>query len=70
MVVFTSSSTVRNFMELLSDKTAINGVKIAVIGPVTGDTARKYGLEPAIMPSTYTIPSLVEAIVEYFRGRS
>jgi uroporphyrinogen III methyltransferase/synthase len=67
VVTFTSSSTVRNFMELLSDKTAINGVKIAVIGPVTGDTARNYGLEPIITPLEYTIPSLVEAIVEYFK---
>jgi uroporphyrinogen III methyltransferase/synthase len=70
VVVFTSSSTVRNFMEFLSDKTALNGVKVAVIGPVTGSTARSYGLEPTIMPSAYTIPALVEAIVEYFRRRS
>jgi uroporphyrinogen III methyltransferase / synthase len=67
VVVFTSSSTVRNFMELLSDKTALNGVKVATIGPVTGETARGYGLEPVISPSEYTIPSLVEAIVEHFR---
>jgi uroporphyrinogen III methyltransferase/synthase len=67
VVTFTSSSTVRNFMELVSDKTAINGVKIAVIGPVTGDTARNYGLEPTIVPPEYTIPSLVEAIIEYFK---
>ena len=66
VVVFTSSSTVRNFMELLSDKTALNGVKIAIIGPVTGATARNYGLEPAIMPAEYTIPNLVQAIVEHF----
>ena len=67
VVVFTSSSTVRNFMELLSDKTALNGVKVATIGPVTGETARDYGLEPVISPSEYTIPGLVQAIVEHFR---
>jgi len=67
VVVFTSSSTVRNFMELLFDKTALHGVKVATIGPVTGETARDYGLEPVISPSEYTIPSLVEAIVEHFR---
>jgi uroporphyrinogen III methyltransferase/synthase len=70
MVTFTSSSTVRNFMELLSDKTAMNGVKVAVIGPITGETAKNYGLEPFIMPPEYTIPALVEAIVEYFQRRS
>jgi len=66
VVVFTSSSTVRNFMELLSDKTAMNGVKVAVIGPITAETARSYGLEPHIAPQEYTIPALVEAIVEHF----
>jgi uroporphyrinogen III methyltransferase/synthase len=67
MVVFTSSSTVRNFMELLPDKTALNGVKVAIIGPVTAETARNYGLEPSTMPSEYTIPGLVQAIVEHFK---
>jgi len=67
LVVFTSSSTVRNFIELLSDKTSMNGVKVATIGPVTDETARDYGLEPVISPSEYTIPSLVEAIVEHFK---
>lgn len=66
VVVFTSSSTLRNFMELLSDKTALNGLAVAIIGPVTGETARDYGLEPAIMPVEYTIPSLVQAIVKHF----
>jgi uroporphyrinogen III methyltransferase/synthase len=69
VVVFTSSSTVRNFMELLPDKTSMNGVKVAVIGPITAETARKYGLEPHIAPQKYTIPSLVRAIVKYFSQR-
>jgi uroporphyrinogen III methyltransferase/synthase len=70
VVTFTSSSTVRNFMELVSDKTIMNGVKVAVIGPITAETIRNYGLQPHITPREYTIPSLVEAVVEYFRRRS
>jgi uroporphyrinogen III methyltransferase/synthase len=70
VVAFTSSSTVRNFMELLSDKSALNGVKVAVIGPITAETVKNYGLEPHITPQEYTIPALVEAIVEYFQRRS
>jgi uroporphyrinogen III methyltransferase/synthase len=70
VVAFTSSSTVRNFMELVSDRTVMNGVKVAVIGPITAETARTYGVEPHITPREYTIPSLVEAIVEYFQRRS
>jgi len=69
VVAFTSSSTVRNFMDLLSDKSVMNGVKVAVIGPITAETARNYGLEPHIKPREYTIPALVEAIVEYFQRR-
>lgn len=66
VVTFTSSSTVRNFMELVSDKTAMNGIKIAVIGPITAETVRSYGFEPHITPGEYTIPALVQAIVEHF----
>jgi uroporphyrinogen III methyltransferase/synthase len=69
VVTFTSSSTVRNFMELVSDKSALNGVKVAVIGPITAETVRTYGLEPHITPQEYTIPALAEAIVEYFQRR-
>jgi len=67
VVVFTSSSTVRNFMELLSDKTALKGIKVAVIGPITAETVRNCGLEPHIAPQEYTIPSLVQAIVKHFK---
>ena len=70
VVTFTSSSTVRNFMELLSDRTVMNGIKVAVIGPITAETVRDYGLKPHIVPQKYTIPALVEAIVEYFQRRS
>jgi uroporphyrinogen III methyltransferase/synthase len=70
VVVFASSSTLRNFMELLPDKTALNGVKVAVIGPITAETAKNYGLEPHIAPQEYTIPALVQAIVEYFTQHS
>ena len=66
VVAFTSSSTVRNFMELLADKTALNGVKVVVIGPITAETVRNYGFEPHITPQEYTIPALVKAIVEHF----
>jgi uroporphyrinogen III methyltransferase/synthase len=69
VVAFTSSSTVRNFMVLISDETVLNGVKVAVIGPITAETVKNYGLEPHITPREYTIPALVEAIVEYFQRR-
>jgi uroporphyrinogen III methyltransferase/synthase len=44
-------------------------VPVACIGPITADTAKKLGLRCDIMPEDYTIPALVEAIVDYFNGK-
>jgi uroporphyrinogen III methyltransferase/synthase len=41
----------------------LRGVRIACIGPVTAETARRYGLSPDILPSAHTIPALAEAVV-------
>ena len=70
IVTFTSSSTVRNFVEMLGQKgykTIIQGVSIACIGPVTAETAREYGLQVDIMPKEYTVPALVDAMVNFFK---
>lgn len=68
MVTFTSSSTVKNFKALLpEDKFAqlMEGVKVACIGPITSDTAQMEGMMPDIIATEYTIPGLVQAMVEY-----
>ena len=39
---------------------------VASIGPVTAETAAQFNIKTTIMPETYTIPALVQAIVEYF----
>jgi uroporphyrinogen III methyltransferase/synthase len=69
LVTFTSSSTVKNFKALLpaarfADLAA--AVPAACIGPVTADTARGLGFDVRIEAQTYTIPGLVEAILEYY----
>lgn len=69
-VTFTSSSTVNNFVEMLGQKeykTLVKDVAVACIGPVTAKTAEEAGMKVDIMPKDYTIPALVEAMVEYFR---
>ncbi len=69
-VTFTSSSTVHNFVEMLGQKEykiLLKGAVIACIGPVTAKTAKEYGLTADIMPKDYTIPALVDALVEYFK---
>ena len=68
-VTFTSSSTVHNFVEILGQKEYIkltDGVQVACIGPVTAKTAEEYGMKVDIMPKDYTIPALVDAMVEFY----
>ena len=70
-VTFTSSSTVNNFVEILGQKeykTVLKGAVIACIGPVTAKTADGFGIKTDIMPKDYTIPALVEAMVEHFKN--
>ena len=75
ILTFTSSSTVRNFMQWLIEfdatfmNTFISRVvefarpKIACIGPVTSQTAREFGLKVHIEAQVYTIAGLLEAII-------
>jgi uroporphyrinogen-III synthase len=73
VVTFTSASTVRNFVRLYGvDPVAdlLQPVAIASIGPVTAEAALQCGIRTAIMPDEYTIPGLVQAIVEHFAQSS
>jgi uroporphyrinogen III methyltransferase/synthase len=69
-VTFTSSSTVRNFVDMVggADCAKRLGTKttIACIGPITAHTAEDAGLPVTIMPSENTVPALAQAIVRYF----
>jgi len=69
IITFTSSSTVKNFVEMFDRDelpSLIKGITIASIGPITAETAKKLGVETDIMPKSYTIPALAEAIADYF----
>ncbi len=64
-VTFTSSSTVKNFVELLgADNTAglLKDVKLISIGPITSAAARDLGLSIDIEAAEYTIDGLVVAL--------
>jgi uroporphyrinogen III methyltransferase/synthase len=69
-ITFTSSSTVRNFVELVGGPSAarslLAGAVVACIGPITARTVEEYGLTVGIMPTENTVPALVEAIVRHF----
>jgi len=65
IITFTSSSTISNFLAMIGkDKSVLEGVKIAVIGPVTAKTAKENGLNVDIMAEDYTIEGLVEALIK------
>ena len=67
LVTFTSSSTVRGFVDLVGRPAAASGrFAAAVIGPVTAGTARQLGITVAIEALDYTVPGLVAAIVRYY----
>jgi hypothetical protein len=64
---FNSSSTVRFFCEGLEDGLQpLEGIAVAVIGPVTRRTAEAVGMRVAIEPSEATAAALAEAIAAYF----
>lgn len=69
-VTFTSSSTVRNFASLVNDVSAdssslLEGLSCYSIGPITSAAAFDEGFSIAAEAKEYTIPGLVEAIVEH-----
>jgi uroporphyrinogen III methyltransferase/synthase len=69
VVTFTSASAVRNFVKALGQEQAVDLLRttiVASIGPVTAEAAAQCQIQTAIMPSHYTVPALVAAIVDYF----
>jgi uroporphyrinogen III methyltransferase/synthase len=62
-ITFTSSSTVRNFVRA-AGAAALDGVKVASIGPVTTATANQLGIRVAVEARQFTTAGLVEAILE------
>lgn len=70
-VTFTSSSTVRRFVELVGREAATSGrFAAAVIGPVTATTARELGVAVTIEAPRFTVPDLVDALARHFEGRA
>jgi uroporphyrinogen III methyltransferase/synthase len=63
VIAFTSSSTVRNFVEM-AGAASLQGVQVVSIGPVTTETAHELGIEVAATARVFTIDGLVEAILE------
>jgi uroporphyrinogen III methyltransferase/synthase len=67
VATFTSGATFKNFVTLMDEDMAalMEGVAIAVIGPVTGKAVEKAGLAVDIMPREATVEAMVDAIREW-----
>ena len=65
-LTFTSSSTVRHFVELLQsanvDADKIKELKVACIGPITERTARDLDLNVKLVAAQHDIPGLIDAL--------
>jgi uroporphyrinogen III methyltransferase/synthase len=72
IATFTSSSTVKNLLEMLDgDRAALETCRIACIGPTTAATARELGLRVDLVAGDHTVEGLVSALVTYFgNGRN
>jgi uroporphyrinogen III methyltransferase/synthase len=66
VITFTSPSTVVNFKEIMGAASLPESLRIACIGPVTAAAAKKQGFDVHIFQETFTIPGMVQALVDYF----
>jgi len=69
LVTFTSSSTVKHFVELMEDKMGPGAIPCACIGPITGATAREMGFKVLAEAREYTIRGLVDVILDWYTER-
>ena len=69
-ITFTSSSTVKNFFNRISEDELFKKTKphFACIGPITEDELSKHGYKAEIMPKQYTIEHLALSILNFYKG--
>jgi len=61
-LTFTSSSTVRNLVDAVG-ASALRGIPVASIGPITTLAARELGIEVAAQAKIFTVEGLVDAVL-------
>jgi uroporphyrinogen III methyltransferase / synthase len=67
IATFTSAATFNNFREILKEEAdeLLEGVAIAVIGPVTARAVEKAGLKVQIMPKESTVEAMADEIIKW-----
>jgi len=63
MITFASSSTVKNFFEIVPEVDA----KLASIGPVTSETIKELGHSVDVEAEVFTIPGMIDSITEFYK---
>lgn len=74
-MIFTSSSTVRNFLKMMRNRISIKRLKklmskqmdIVAIGPVTARTLEEVGIKAKLVPRRFLVEEALEALVRYYR---
>ncbi len=69
MVTFTSSSTVRNFLDVfpkIQSTDLFKNTKVGVIGPTTAETAKKYGVKVDVIADDASIKCFADAILNEY----
>jgi uroporphyrinogen III methyltransferase / synthase len=68
LLTFASSSSVDNFYGVFTSAERLKWLKripVAVIGPVTGASVKKWGGKVVVMPKKYTMPDLVKVLSQW-----
>jgi uroporphyrinogen-III synthase len=71
VIVVASGSAVRSLRSGLGDamQAALSGKTVVCIGPVTADEARHAGIPVTLVPRTYSMAGVIEALLERFSAR-
>ncbi len=65
VLTFTSPSTAINFFEMV-EPGAVASAVVACIGPTTADAVCALGVHVDVVPSSYTVSDMVDALADYF----
>jgi uroporphyrinogen-III synthase len=66
MIIFTSPSTIHNFMQLTASVSDKSKIRAACIGPVTAAALSAEGIEPLVVSKVMSDEGIVNAVCEYF----
>ena len=67
-ITFTSSSTVRFFLQAAGDGAGAGSARVVSIGPVTSEELRRSGLEPHVEADPHDVDGLIAALLRDAAG--